>query len=76
MIPHRWVDPEFKKEKKMKTKKKEDTSREVEAGTATGEEVAAELEDKREVVNNLREEGEDIVLDFEMEEVQPLKAKK
>merc|ERR1712037_788347 len=29
----RWVDPEFKKEKKMKTKKKEDTSREVEAGT-------------------------------------------
>ena len=40
------------------------------------EEVAAELEDKREVGNNLREEGEDIVLDFEMEEVQPLKAKK
>ena len=28
MIPHRWVDPEFKKEKK-----EEDTSREVEAGT-------------------------------------------
>ena len=27
MIPHRWVDPEFKKEEK------EDTSREVEAGT-------------------------------------------
>ena len=33
MIPHRWVDPEFKKEKKMKTKKEEDTGREVEAGT-------------------------------------------
>ena len=36
MIPHRWVDPEFKDE--------EDASREVEAGTATGEEVADELE--------------------------------
>ena len=31
MIPHRWVDPEFKKEKKEE--EKEDTSREVEAGT-------------------------------------------
>ena len=40
----------------------------------TGEEVAAELEDKREVVNNLREE-EDITVDIEMEEVQPLNAK-
>ena len=30
MIPHRWVDPEFKKEKKEE--EKEDTSREVEAG--------------------------------------------
>ena len=29
MIPHRWVDPEFKK----KEEEKEDTSREVEAGT-------------------------------------------
>ena len=66
MILHRWVDPEFKDE--------EDTSREVEAGTITGEEVAVEVEDKREVVNNLREE-EDIVVDIEMEELQPLKAK-
>ena len=40
----------------------------------TGEEVAAELEDKREVANNLREE-EDIAIDIEMEEVQPLNAK-
>merc|ERR1739842_247201 len=40
----------------------------------TGEEVAAELEDKREVANNLREE-EDIAVDIEMEEVQPLNAK-
>ena len=40
----------------------------------TGEEVATELEDKREVVNNLREE-EDIAVDIEMEEVQPLNAK-
>ena len=66
MILHRWVDPEFKDE--------EDASREVEPGTVTGEEVAVELEDKREVVNNLREE-EDIVVDIEMEELQPLKAK-
>ena len=55
MIPQRWVDPEFKDE--------EDASREVEPGTVTGEEVAIELEDKREVVNNLREE-EDIVVDI------------
>ena len=67
MIPHRWVDPEFKDE--------EDESRELEAVTVTGEEVAVELEDKREVVNNLRGEEEDIVVDIEMEEVQPLKAK-
>ena len=65
MIPQRWVDPEFKDE--------EDESREVEAGTVTGEEVTVQLEDKREVVNNLNEE--DIVVDMEMEEVQPLKAK-
>ena len=68
MIPHRWVDPEFEDE--------EDESREVEAETVTGEEVAVEVEDKREVVNNLRKEEEDIVVDIEMEEVQPLKAKK
>ena len=36
--------------------------------------MAAELEDKREVANNLREE-EDIAVDIEMEEVQPLNAK-
>ena len=66
MILHRWVDPEFKDE--------EDASREVEAGIVTGEEVTVELEDKREVVNNLREE-EDIAVDIQMEEVQPLNAK-
>ena len=47
----------------------------MEPGTVTGEEVAVEVEGKREVVNNLREE-EDIVVDIEMEELQPLKAKK
>ena len=65
MIPHRWLDPEFEDE--------EDASREVEPGTVTGEEVAVEVEGKREVVNNLREE-EDIVGYIEMEELQPLKA--
>ena len=66
MIPHRWVDPEFKD--------KEDASREVE-GTVTGEEVAVELENKRKMVNNLMEEEEDFVVDIEMEELQPLRAK-
>ena len=40
---------------------------EPETGTAENEE-AVEIEDKREVVNNLREEkDEDIVVDIEME---------
>ena len=63
----RWVDPEFKDE--------EDEIREVEAGTATEEEVAVELDDNGKVVNNMREEEEDIVVDVEMEELQPLKTK-
>ena len=45
MIPHRWFHPEFVDE----------------AGTATGEEVAVEVEG--------------IIVDMEMEKVQPLKAK-
>ena len=63
---HRWVHPEFKDE--------EDLSSEAQAGTGTEEEVAVEIGDNREMVNNgnnLRGE-EDIVVDMEME---PLKAK-
>ena len=64
---YRWVDPEFKDE--------EDLSREVEEATGTEGEVPVESEDNREVVNNLREEEEDIVVDIETEELQHLKAK-
>ena len=63
---HRWVHPEFKDD--------EDLSSEAQAGTGTEEEVAVEIGDNREMVdngNNLRGE-EDIVVDMEME---PLKAK-
>ena len=39
----------------------------------TDEEMEVEIEDKREMVNNLRKK-EDIVFDMQMEEPQPLKA--
>ena len=70
-ILHRWVDPEFKEE--------EDMSREDEAGTETEEDVVDDMDTNREVVDNLREifvhMEDNIVVDIEMEELQPLKAK-
>ena len=66
----RWVDLDFNEEEL------DELEDEVEEGTGTEREVAVESEDNREVVNNLREEEEeDIVVDIEMEELQPLKAK-
>ena len=61
MILHRWVNPEFKDEDNM----------------STDEEVAIEIEDNRAMINNssIREE-ERITVDVEMEELQPLKARK
>ena len=70
---YRWVDPEFEDEEEMR--------REVEAGNSSGEEVAVEMEDNGDMVNNvegkentnIREEDEKVVVDIEMEELQPLK---
>ena len=67
LILHRWVDPEFEDE--------EDMSEEVEEATSTEGEVAVESEDNREVVDNLTEDEEAVVVEIEMEELQPLKAK-
>ena len=67
LILHRWVDPEFEDE--------EDMSKEVEEATGTEGEVAVESEDNREVVDNLTEDEEAVVVEIEMEELQPLKAK-
>ena len=53
MIPHRWVDPEFEDG--------EDMIRE-EAATGTEGEEEVTVKDSREVVNNLREEEEEIVI--------------
>ena len=70
---YRWVDPEFEDEEEMR--------REVEAGNSSGEEVSVEMEDNGDMVNNvegkentnIREEDEKVVVDIEMEELQPLK---
>ena len=58
---HRWVHPEFEDE--------EDTSIEVEAGTATEEDVVVEVEENRKMVNNCTtsREEEKIVVDLEVE---------
>ena len=58
---YRWVHPEFEDE--------EDTSIEVEAGTATEEDVVVEVEENRKMVNNCTtsREEEKIVVDLEVE---------
>ena len=58
---HRWVHPEFEDE--------EDTSIEVEAGTATEEDEVVEVEENRKMVNNCTtsREEEKIVVDLEVE---------
>ena len=60
-VLHRWVHPEFEDE--------EDTSIEVEAGTATEEDVVVEVEENREMVNNCTtsREKKKIVVDLEVE---------
>ena len=63
---HRWVHPEFEDE--------EDTNIEVEAGTE--EEVAVNMEENRDMVNNFTSsrEEEEIVVDVEVERTRLLKS--
>ena len=58
MILHRWADPEFDNA--------EDMSRGVEAGTGTEEEeVAVDMEDNREMVNNCSSREEEVGIHLE-----------
>ena len=53
MFMHRWVDPEFED--------KEDMSRKVKSGTRTEEEeVAVDMEENREMVNNCDSREEEV----------------
>ena len=67
MVLHRWDDPEFKDE-------------EVKAGSSTEEKAAVGMKDKGEMVNSsnttIKEKDEEVVVDIEMKELQPLKPKK
>ena len=69
MVLCSWVDPEDE----------EDMNREVEAGKSTEEKVAVGMKDKGEMVNNGKtsiKDDEKVVIDVEMEELQPLNPKK
>ena len=67
MVLHRWDDPEFKDEG-------------VKAGSSTEEKAAVGMKDKGEMVNSsnttIKEKNEEVVIDIEMKELQPLKPKK
>ena len=66
MVLHRWDDPEFKDE-------------EVKAGSSTEEKAAVGMKDKGEMVNSsitTIKEKDEVVVDIEMKELQPLKPKK
>ena len=66
MVLHRWDDPEFKDEG-------------VKAGSSTEEKAAVGMKDKGEMVNSsitTIKEKDEVVVDIEMKELQPLKPKK